>query len=341
MKNYIGLDAHSATSTLVNLDWQGNVISRCHIQTTESNLLGFLRSLKGEKKLTFEESNLSKWLYIVLKDEVDELIVCNPLFISKRSGPKNDYRDALHLADELRCNHITPVFHEDNELIYMRALISAYTDMVQEMTRTKNRYKCLFRSEALDTDGKTLYDDETRIKELSQPVDRFIAQNLMQQLIFLKDIKSKYREKLSSNMKKYKVLRNLDSIPGIDEVRAHTIAALICSPHRFKHKHKLWAYAMLVKYTDESDGASYGKKMVHGRTELKNVFLGAALSVLKGESGLRKYYDRLRSKGQNDRQARYNLARRISAICLSVMKNNREYIDRYEEEDTEIKKTSV
>lgn len=327
MKNYIGLDAHSATSTLVNVDWKGEVISRLHVKTTESNLLGFIRSQKGETKLTFEESNLSKWLYVLLKDEVDELVICNPLFISKRSGPKNDYRDALHLADELRCNHITAVFHDDNEFMYMRALVSAYTDVVREITRTKNRYKCLFRSEALETEGKTLYGDETRIQELSQPIDRFIAQNLMEQLTSLLKTKGKYEEKLKENMKKYNVLKNLDSIPGIDAVRAHTISALICSPHRFKHKHKLWAYAMLVKHTNESDGVSYGKKMAWGRKDLKNVFIGAALSVLQGDSGLRKYYDRLRSKGQSDGEARYNVARQIAAISLSLMKHNRKYMD--------------
>jgi len=148
MKNYIGLDAHSATSTFVNLDWQGNILSRACVKTSEKNLLDFICAQRGEKKLTFEQSGLTKWLYTILKDKVDELIICNPAYIAPRTGPKNDYRDALHLADELRCQHLTPVYMENNELMSMRTLVSSYTDVVRECTRAKNRYKALYRAEA-------------------------------------------------------------------------------------------------------------------------------------------------------------------------------------------------
>jgi len=63
-------------------------------------------------------------------------------------------------------------------------------------------------------------------------------------------------------MRKHSELQRLDSIPGIDCVRAHIIAAIICSAGRFKNKHKLWAYAMLVKYRQDSDDKNYGLKAV-------------------------------------------------------------------------------
>src|SRR3989338_4751647 len=86
-----------------------------------------------------------------------------------------------HMAAELRCNHLTSVYHDDNEFIHMRALVSAYTDVVCEHVRVKNRYKALFRSEALPTKGIKIYSEPERIKELSRPVDHFIAENLMEQ----------------------------------------------------------------------------------------------------------------------------------------------------------------
>jgi transposase len=341
MKNYIGLDAHSATSTFVNLDWQGNMLSRACVKTSEKNLIDFISAQRGEKKLTFEQSGLTKWLYTVLKDQVDELIICNPVYLAPRTGPKNDYRDALHLADELRCKHLTPVYMENNELMNMRTLISSYTDVVRECVRAKNRYKALFRAEALKTKGKTLYKQPERIAELSEETNRFVAGNLLQQFLFLEETKQKYLKEFRNNMKEHKVLRNLASIPGIDVIRAHEIAALVCTADRFEDKHKLWAYSMLVKYTQESDGKIYGKKMIHGRKELKNVFLGAALSVLKGNSCLRKYYDRLRTKGLSDGKARYDVARKIAAISLAVMRQNRKFKDKYEEENRRAKQKLV
>src|ERR1700692_4405274 len=114
MEHYIGMDAHSKTCTFVVLNGKGQETKTQRINTSESEILKFLGSLKGKKHLTFEECQLSRWLHVLIKDEVDELIVCNRCFIAKRKGTKNDYQDALHLAQQLRGNFLTPVFHEDS-----------------------------------------------------------------------------------------------------------------------------------------------------------------------------------------------------------------------------------
>jgi len=114
MRNYIGLDAHSKTCMFVVLDAKGRQTAVQRIKTGESEIVRFVRSVKGKKALTFEESHLSKWLFTVLKDEVDELVVCNPAFVHRRRGSKDDYPDTLHLAQQLRGNFLTPVFHQDN-----------------------------------------------------------------------------------------------------------------------------------------------------------------------------------------------------------------------------------
>ena len=73
MKRYsIGLDAHSRTSSFVVMDPRGHILMRKRVDTTETEILGVIRSLEGTKALTFEESTLSQWLYVLLKGEVDE-----------------------------------------------------------------------------------------------------------------------------------------------------------------------------------------------------------------------------------------------------------------------------
>lgn len=331
METYIGLDAHSATCTFVTLDLKGKILSEAEMPTTEGNLLRFLRSQKGERHLVFEESGLSKWLHAILKKEVDELIVCHPGYLNKRQGAKNDRNDAWHLANELRCGHVVPVFHDQSELMDLRAMVSGYSDLVQEIVRTKNRYKALFRSEALQTKGSTIYGDKERIEELSNSVDRFVAQNLFEQLENLASIKKKYKETFVANMKKHPALKRLDSVPGIDAIRAHVIAAYLCTGHRFKNKHKLWSYAMLVKHLEQSGGKIYGKRIHHGRTELKSAFIGVAETVIKGETSLRKYYDQLREKEVDHRSAKLAVARRVAAICLAIFKHEKTFDDHYEE----------
>ena len=103
----------------------------------------------------------------------------------------------------------------------------------------------------------------------------------------------------------------------------------------------LFSAPMLVKYLQESDGVIYGQKTAQGRRELKCVFVGAAQSVLQhGNSSLRKYYDRLRSKGVDHDMAKFDVARRIAAISLSILKHNKPYDDHYEEKKERINKKS-
>lgn len=101
MKYFIGLDAHSSTSTFAVLDQEGQCILRKTVDTSEKNLWNVIESIQGERVLTFEESTISQWLYISLREKVDRLLVCNPTYVAKKSGAKTDFRDALHLANEL------------------------------------------------------------------------------------------------------------------------------------------------------------------------------------------------------------------------------------------------
>ena len=85
-----------------------------------------IHKIQGERHLTFEESTISQWLYLQLKDQVDELLVCNPVYVAKKPGAKTDFRDALHLAQELRTDHLMPVYHDNSHWIQLRVSVSGY-----------------------------------------------------------------------------------------------------------------------------------------------------------------------------------------------------------------------
>jgi hypothetical protein len=141
---YTGMDAHSKTCTFVVLNSKGQEVRKQRVNTSEIEIIKFVGSLKGIVHLTFEECQLSRWLHVLLKDEVDELIVCNPCFISKRTGPKNDYLDAFHLAQQLRGGFLTPVFHDDSFLSDLRKIVTSYENLNTDIVRAKNRYNMSF-----------------------------------------------------------------------------------------------------------------------------------------------------------------------------------------------------
>ena len=155
------------------------------------------------------------------------------------------------------------------------------------------------------------------------------------------EIKNSFEKRLEKTAKQWTMISNLCSIPGISHIRACIITAIVCSPQRFLNKHKFWAYSMLVRHIEESDGKIYGRKKIRGRAELKAVFMGAATSVLMNTSGLRRYYDELRAKSASDCDAKKAVARRIAAIALTIMKSGCQYDDKHEEKRKRLEKVAT
>jgi len=131
------------------------------------------------------------------------------------------------------------------------------------------------------------------------------------------------------------------TIPGISLIRANIMTAIICQPARFKNKHHFWGYCMLVRHIQVSGGRIYGNRRVHGRRELRDIFIGASENAMRTETRLRDYYDALRARGINHKDAKVALARKIAALSLSLLKNNDTYNDNYEEYLKERKKLRI
>ena len=328
---YIGLDAHTKTSGFVVLDTKGQEVSRVKVKTTEKSLLSVVRYLKNKpRKLALEEMPLSQWLYLLFKKEgVEEVVVCNPLFLGKNRRSKTDYNDALHLANELRCGHISSVYHADDPFIKMRSLVSNYEALNTNCVRAKNRYKSIFRSRGLCIEGgPSFYKKKANLDLLEYPEDRFVAESLFKQIEGLTEQKKKFKRCFLEYKKKNVTIKNLTTIPGIDIIRSMAIASIVSNPYRFVNKHKFWSYCMLVKHKCISDGIVYRSRVRYGRKELKGVFMGAAESNLKTKSSLKRQYEELCSKGLDRRKARKAIARRLAGIALSLMKKGGKYDDK-------------
>ena len=331
MTQYIGLDAHSKTCTAVVIDHAGKIAASKQFPTSEQNLIAFIKSVKRPRELAFEEQNLAHWLFLTTDEHVSKLVIAHPGHLPKQRSAKGDFKDAVRLAEELRAGRLTSVFHEDSKLWNLRAIVNSYHDFTTDIVRSKNRYKAFLRSRGLPTDGKTIFRDTELLKKIENDCERFAAVNLFEQIRLQQEIKDSYEVKFTELAKQWTVIRRLGTIPGISDIRGATIAAIICSPERFPNKHKLWAYAKLVRYIDVSDGRIYGSRAPQGRAELKAAFMGAATTILAGTSGLRRYYDRLRSKGVCHNDAKRAVARRVAAIALMIMKTGSKYDDHHDD----------
>ncbi len=323
---YIGMDAHSKNSYFVVLSRDGKVLYREKVETREDTILEFVRSIKGSKKLSYEEGVMSQWLYILLKDEVDELIVCQP---PKSKGAKNDWLDAAEIADLLRVNRLKSVFHSDDVLMNLRVLISGYDDLLQEIIRTKNRYSAIYRESGIPTSGKDFYEDQELLLKLDTEQRQLVGNSLYEQIQLLELHKQEYVKRLNQNIYNYKPVKLLKGIPGIGTIRANHVVAVMVTPYRFARKGNLIAYSRLTKHGRMSDGKLYGRRRSLGQPILKDAFRGAALCSLNGNNAFRREYDKQRAVGRNDKEARNKIAKMVASTVLGVWKSGKPYDDKH------------
>jgi transposase len=327
---YIGADVHSASSFLVVLKNSGDVWDQRRLPTTEKDLAVYIESIPGRKKITFEETNLSRWLYQVFKPLVDEVVVCNP---SKNTftnnGPKTDGQDAMHLARLLKAGYLTPVYHGDDPRERFRDMVSAYGDLVQDIVRLKNRYRALFRGDGNPLGkGQKVYKMKELQKELKSGEKAFIAKGAYERLQTLLSQKEDFFAEMKLRSKPFKEVKILRTLPGIDHVHAWQIVAYVVTPHRFASKYKFWSYCGLVKHRQISDGKVYGNKKAHGNNALKDVFRKAGKAAIRGSSGVKAYYEHLISKrGFGEREAYNAVCREIAALVRSLWKKGEKYND--------------
>lgn len=324
---YIGIDAHSSNCVLSVMKKDGTELDNVSIETNGRLLISYIRSIEGQKKLTFEECELSQWLYEILKDEVDETLVCNPVANRDYKRAKTDKLDARRLANLLRGGFLTPVYHDGSEREQFRGLMSGYQALVDEAVRLKNRYKSLFRKDGQMIKGTAIYNDESLLEGLDRNDLKFVGQRLYSLMVPMEEARQKYVVEIKKTNKRFKEIRYLKTLPGIADIQAAKIVSQVIDPKRFASKYKFYSYCGLARHKRNSAGKDYGSKKIHGNRVLKCVYKMAGKSALNGSSGLRRYYDHLLTKGVSETNAYNAVCRKIAAISLSIMKNNRRYDD--------------
>ena len=114
---YIGMDVHKESISIAVRNSAGKIVMECVIETKANIILDFIHGLRAELHVTLEEGTWAAWLYDLLKPHVTELVVCDPRKnASMREGNQSDRIDALRLAELLRLNHLSPVYHGEHGL---------------------------------------------------------------------------------------------------------------------------------------------------------------------------------------------------------------------------------
>jgi transposase len=179
-EKYIGMDVHQATISVAVMDASGKLIMECLLETKAATIVDFIQGLHGTLSLTFEEGTSAAWLHDLLKPQVSRLIVCDPRKAALlKEGNKSDRIDARKLAEMLRTNQLKSVYHGEHGLRTLKELGRSYLTITQDVTRSMNRIKALYRSWAIPCSGSTVYAPRHRaewLAKIEQPGVRIRAE---------------------------------------------------------------------------------------------------------------------------------------------------------------------
>jgi hypothetical protein len=237
----------------------------------------------------------------------------------------------------------TYVFKPTTQYRALREAARAYGVAVKEQTRAKNRFRSLLRSRGISKLDATVYEPTTRSQWLGKlpSAYRRRAQWLGQQVDSTTQAYELAETWLKEEAKKCPEVQRLKTVPGLGDVRAAQIVALVVTPHRFRTTRQFWSYCGLgivtrgsSEWTRNSGDGRWQHVQSNVQTRglnlnrqplLKAIFKGAATVVLARPNPLREHFDRLLASGTAPHLARLTIARRIAAATLAIWKKKEDY----------------
>jgi transposase len=332
------MDVHRDTISVAVLDEQGRLMMQSVLATRAAAILDFIHGVRGTLHVTCEEGTHSAWLYDLLVRRVAKLVVCNPRKNALlKSGSKNDAIDAHKLAELLRADMLSAVYHGETSGLEVQHVARSYTMLTEDTTRVMGRLKAVFRGQAVSCAGKKLYGKRQRgdyLAQLGTGGLRRRAECLYRELDVLQQLRRQSRRELIVECRKHAAARWLQSVPFLGPIRAGLLIGRVQTPHRFRTKRQFWAYCGLALET--RDSGEY--RVVNGQVErkhkpalirglnwnhnheMKNLFKAAATTASIREGVFREFYLGLLAKGMRPEMARLTLARKIAAIALKIWK---------------------
>ena len=255
-KKYIGMDVHKESTSIAVRNGAGKIVMECVIETKASMILEFINGLRGDLQVTFEEGTWAAWLYDLLKPHVTKLVVCDPRKnASMREGNQSDKIDARRLAELLRLNHLSPVYHGEHGLRSLKELVRSYLTITKDLARVMSRVKAIYRSWAIPCTGTQVYAPRHRAEwlgKISELGVRRRAEFYYQQLDALRALRQQVRRDLLAESKKHPAWKRLCQIPSIGPIRAAVLLGILQTPHRFRTKRQLWTYSGFGSETHSS-----------------------------------------------------------------------------------------
>ena len=318
-------------------------MKREHMATTLPAVIGCIRSVPHVRRVCFEEGPLAGWLYRGLRQEADELVVCDPrrnAYVGK-DGDKDDAIDAEKLNDLFRSRMIRVVHQNDSvERAGFKQLVGAYHAAVRRRVSQANQLMGLAKrwgllwntAMLLEAKAKTSLKEKMKgagAGECVQAIVELLAEGVGQAA----EVEEALEQRLRTIARGDELMKRLMELPGYGAIRAVTLVAYLDTPWRFKSREALWKYCGIgLHRAGSGDGPEFLAVEQQCNRTLRGVVIGAAQKVIQEvkededePNVFARRYARWIKQGVSPRNARRNVARLMTTTAWAMWKSGQSF----------------
>ena len=259
-------------------------------------------------------------------------IVINPADVptsGKEREKKNDNIDSRKLARELENGSLEPIYIPTQENLKLRNLKRREDQLVQNLTRIKNRIKGHLNFNGIkfiSWAGGSL----KIMEEEAQKHEDYTLLSMFRELRFLREEKLRVirdeRECLKK-LKREQIQENIQSVPGIGFRTAVALQAELWDMKRFKTDDHLNSYVGLAPHTFGSGEDVIVKCGNRKKKQLHYLMVEAAWRAVRHNLEYKARYGALVGRGMNSKKAIVVIARKLMQTIRAVWLQDRTFID--------------
>ena len=326
----IGLDVHRSMAVVAILG-NGHLKSGGRVELTRDAVIAFGRKLRSDDEVVIEATVNTATIVRLLRPFVRRVVIANPLQVRAiaHAKIKTDKIDAAVLAKLHASGFLPEVRMPDEATETLRRLVAQRAQVVQQMTRMKNRIHSVLHANLIPTFPGELFSATGRIWLEAQPVaaDEKLAirrhlADLDQRVSDLAALDQALAQWALQDVR----VQRLMTITGVDLTVAAGLLAAIGDISRFASPEKLVSYLGLNPSVRQSGNgpAHHGRITKQGRAHARAMLVEAAWAAGRAPGPLRAFFLRIQSR-RGKQVAAVATARKLAVLAWHLLSKNEDY----------------
>jgi len=341
-KIFIGIDVHDKTWDVAIAPEVG-IVKRHPQKASANELFDFLKKHypDGEYLAVYESGFSGFSTYYALKEAGIDCMVVHAADVPTTQYEevmKTDKIDSVKLARSLKAGLIRGIYVREKQNIDDRSVVRIRKTIQNQLSSYKSRVKHLLHNHGVEYPERFarkcthwsrafitwLKDDVQLMSETRASLDLLIGQVEVIREGLLKA--NRELRRLSQEDRYKHGYELLVSIPGIGTIVGMTILTEIYDVSRFHNENEFAAYLGLIPTCHNSgEKVSHGEKTFRGNKQLGPMIIETAWIAIARDEGLGAQYLQYK-KRMEPQEAIVRIARKLSNIIFSVLKNEKKYV---------------